>query len=230
MAKVSIIIPTLNEEDSLNILLNELSKFSEYINEIIVVDGQSDDDTIKIAKKFHCKTIIQQKKLGYGDAIIKGINESNSDYSLILDGDGSKNPIYIKDLTEKIINSNSDFVFAERYGQGAGSLDDTILTHIGNRIFTLIGKIFFGLKLNDILHTFFICKNNKFKQINFKFNDFGFCVELPIKVNKYKFKYTSIPTIERKRISGQIKVRSFVDGYKILFSMLKLFTNFDKNI
>ena len=230
MAKVSIIIPTLNEEDSLNILLNELSKFSEYINEIIVVDGQSDDDTIKIAKKFNCKTIIQQKKLGYGDAIIKGINESNSDYSLILDGDGSKNPIYIKDLTEKIINSDSDFVFAERYGQGAGSLDDTILTHIGNRIFTLIGKIFFGLKLNDILHTFFICKNNKFKQINFKFNDFGFCVELPIKVNKYKFKYTSIPTIERKRISGQIKVRSFVDGYKILFSMLKLFTNFDKNI
>jgi len=230
MTKVSIIIPTLNEEDSLSVLLKELSRFNEDIYEIIIVDGQSSDDTIKIAKKFKCKIIIQERKLGYGDAIINGINEANSDYSIILDGDGSKNPIYIKDLIEKIINSNSDFVFAERYGQGAGSLDDTLLTHFGNRIFTLIGKIFFGLNLNDILHTFFICKNDKFKYINFKFNDFGFCVELPIKVHKSKFKYTSIPTIERRRIAGEIKVRSFVDGYKILISMLKLFTNINKNI
>lgn len=230
MTKVSIIIPTLNEEDSLNVLLNELSKFNDNICEIIVVDGQSKDETIEIAKKYNCKIIIQQIKLGYGDAIIKGINEANSDYSIILDGDGSKNPTYIKNLIEKIVNSNSDFVFAERYGRGAGSLDDTLLTHIGNRIFTLIGKIFFGVKINDILHTFFICKNEKFKKINFKFNDFGFCVELPIKVHKGKFKYASIPTLERKRIAGEIKVRSFVDGYKILISMLKLFTNINKNI
>ena len=230
MTKVSIIIPTLNEEDSLNVLLNELIKFNDNIHEIIVVDGQSTDDTIEIAKKYSCKVIIQKIKLGYGDAIIKGINEANSDYSIILDGDGSKNPTYIKNLIEKIVNSNSDFVFAERYGRGAGSLDDTLLTHIGNRIFTLIGKIFFGVKINDILHTFFICKNEKFKKINFKFNDFGFCVELPIKVHKGKFKYASIPTLERKRIAGEIKVRSFVDGYKILISMLKLFTNINKNI
>ena len=230
MTKVSIIIPTLNEEDSLNVLLNELLKFNDNIYEIIVVDGQSNDKTIEIAKKYNCKIIIQQIKLGYGDAIIRGINEANSDYSIILDGDGSKNPIYIKNLIEKIINSNSDFVFAERYGQGAGSLDDTLLTLIGNRIFTLIGKIFFRLKINDILHTFFICKNEKFKKINFKFNDFGFCVELPIKVHKGKFRYNSIPTIERKRIAGKIKVRSFVDGYKILISMVKLFANINKNI
>ena len=230
MTKVSIIIPTLNEEDSLNVLLNELSRFNDNIYEIIVVDGQSNDKTIEIAKKYNCKIIIQQIKLGYGDAIIRGINEANSDYSIILDGDGSKNPIYIKNLIEKIINSNSDFVFAERYGQGAGSLDDTLLTLIGNRIFTLIGKIFFRLKINDILHTFFICKNEKFKKINFKFNDFGFCVELPIKVHKGKFRYNSIPTIERKRIAGKIKVRSFVDGYKILISMVKLFANINKNI
>ena len=130
MTKVSIIIPTLNEEDSLNVLLNELLKFNDNIYEIIVVDGQSNDKTIEIAKKYNCKIIIQQIKLGYGDAIIRGINEANSDYSIILDGDGSKNPIYIKNLIEKIINSNSDFVFTERYGQGAGSLDDTLLTLI----------------------------------------------------------------------------------------------------
>lgn len=83
MTKVSIIIPTLNEEESLNILLNELTKYKELINEIIVVDAKSNDNTQKIAKNFNCKIIIQEEKIGYGDAIIKGINASNCNYSLV---------------------------------------------------------------------------------------------------------------------------------------------------
>ena len=85
--------------------------------------------------------------------------------------------------------------------------------------------------MNDILHTFFICKNSSFKKINFEHYNFGFCVELPIKVEKLKLKYDVIPTIERKRLAGEVKVRSFVDGVKILQSMLKLFfTNFRKDL
>ena len=231
MTKVSIIIPTLNEEESLSILLNELKKYSNYIKEIIVVDAKSNDKTLKIAKNFNCKIISQKTKLGYGDAIIKGVYASNCKYSLILDGDGSKNPIYIKDLLNKIVNSKADIVFAERYGENAGSLDDTLLTHIGNRIFTNLGKIFFKIKMNDILHTFFICKNSSFKKIVFKHYDFGFCVELPIQTERLKFNYRCIPTIERKRLAGKIKVRSFVDGYKILKSMILIFfTNRWKNL
>ena len=62
MSKVSIIIPTLNEEESLIILLNELTKFKELIDEIIVVDAKSKDNTLEIAKNFNCKIIIQEKK------------------------------------------------------------------------------------------------------------------------------------------------------------------------
>ena len=223
MTKVSIIIPTLNEEESLNILLNELTKYKEDLEEIIVVDANSDDNTLEVAKNFNCKIIIQEKKLGYGDAIIKGINASKCNYSLVLDGDGSKNPFYIKDLLDKIVKSKSDFVFAERYGKNAGSMDDTLLTYIGNRIFTYLGKIFFKIKINDILHTFFICKNSSFKKIEFNHLDFGFCVELPIKTERLKFNYKSLPTLERERLAGKVKVRSFVDGYKILKSMILIF-------
>ena len=56
-------------------------------------------------------------------------------------------------------------------------------------------------------------------------------MKLPIKVEKYKLTYEGIKTIERKRLAGQVKVRSFVDGFKILCSMIELFfTNFSKNI
>ena len=98
MTKVSIIIPTLNEEESLDILLRELKEYKENIGEIIVVDAKSSDDTIEVSKRFNCKIIEQENKLGYGDAIIKGVNASSFGFSLVLDGDGSKSPIYIKNL------------------------------------------------------------------------------------------------------------------------------------
>ncbi|MDB2486222.1 glycosyltransferase family 2 protein [Pelagibacteraceae bacterium] len=226
MTNLTIIIPTKNEEESLKILLNEIKEYDNVIGEIIIVDANSTDNTLVVAKNENCRTILQNENGGYGDAIVRGVYASNYKYSIILDGDGSKNPVYINKLLETIISKDLDFVFAERYGGNANSLDDTFLTHIGNRIFTIMGKIFFKIKMNDILHTFFICKNTSFKKIDLNIIDFGFCVELPIKVERQKFLYSSIPTVERKRIAGEVKVRSFIDGYKILISMIKLFTKF----
>ena len=224
MKKISLVIPTKNEEQSLPILLKEIKNYDELIGEIIIVDGQSSDKTIEVAKKFNCKIIYQKKDTGYGDAVINGINASSFEYTVILDGDGSKNPFYISHLYKKIIDEQLDFVFAERYGKNAGSLDDTLLTYIGNRLFTNLAKILFNIKVNDILHTFFICKNECFKKIFFEYFHFDFCAELPIKVHIYKLNYKSIPTIERKRIAGKVKVRSFVDGMKILKTIVILFT------
>ena len=225
MNKVTIIIPTLNEAESLNILLNEINflSFKDSIEEVIIVDANSTDDTQKICKKYNCKIILEKEKKGYGAAIINGINNSKSFYSVILDGDGSKNPKYIYDLIQKIEGSDDLFVFASRYGKNSGSKDDTLLTYIGNRIFTNLGKIMFNLKINDILHTFFICKTEEFKKLNFKHNNFSFCAELPILINKLKLQHSEIPTYERKRLAGKVKVNSFVDGFIILKSMIKMF-------
>ncbi len=225
MKYITIVIPTKNEEDSLGILLKEIriKKVNKLIKDIIIVDGNSTDDTVKIAKSFRCKVLKQRKQAGYGDAIIRGIKQSKTKYSVVLDGDGSKNPSYIKKFYNIIESENCDFVFGTRYGGASGSKDDTLLTHFGNRIFTNLGKFFFNIKINDILHTFFICKSKEFNKISFKHMNFGFCAELPILVSKYNIKHKQCDTIERKRIAGEIKVRSFVDGYKILLSMIQIF-------
>ena len=83
----------------------------------------------------------------------------------------------------------------------------------------------FKIKINDILHTFFICKIEIFKKIKFKYNDFSFCSELPILVVKLKIPHSEISTHERKRIAGKAKVNSFIDGFIILKSMINLFFN-----
>ena len=77
-----------------------------------------------------------------------------------------------------------------RYIKNGKSDDDTFLTIIGNYIFSKIGKIFFNIKLSDILYTYAIANTSKFKELDVISNDFCFCVEFPIKVEKNKFSYS----------------------------------------
>jgi hypothetical protein len=117
----------------------------------------------------------------------------------------------------------NEFVFASRYLKNAGSDDDTFITYVGNKIFSLIGKVFFRLNLNDILYTYVMGKTAYFNKLNIKSDDFRFCVEFPIKMKLSKMKYTSISSYEKKRLAGKKKVNALKDGFLILSEMLKLF-------
>ena len=121
---------------------------------------------------------------------------------------------------------NNDFVFASRYLSGGGSDDDTVITFIGNKIFSLVGRLLFSLKLSDILYTYVLGKTSKFKELNIKSNDFRFCVEFPIKIELSKMNYTSTPSYEKKRIGGRKKVNELKDGFLILLEIIKLFFKF----
>ena len=70
------------------------------------------------------------------------------------------------------------------YEKKSKSDDDTIVTWIGNKVFTLIGKIFFSLNITDILYTFVLGKTKEVQELNLNQDDFRFCVELPIKAKK----------------------------------------------
>ena len=142
MKKLTLIIPAKNEEYSLPKVLEEI----KYINcEKFVVLSKSDTKTINSIKNYKCR-IIKQKYNGYGNALIEGINNVTTDYLCIFNADGSFDPKYLKIMINKA-NLNKSFIFASRYMRGGGSSDDSLLTFIGNKIFTFIGKLFFNLKI-----------------------------------------------------------------------------------
>ena len=141
----------------------------------------------------------------------------------IFNADGSFNPSEINDMIQILQKNNADLVFASRYEKNCTSEDDTLITIIGNFIFTKIGNIFFKLSITDILYTFVIGKTQKVKNLNLKSKDFVFCVELPIKANRNNLKLTTSKSNERARIGGIKKPNAFKDGFRILFGMIKLF-------
>ena len=220
MEKLTLIIPAKEEAESLPKVLLELKNFS---CKIVIILEQSDIKTLEAIKNFECK-IIYQSGRGYGNALIEGIKNVETNYLCIFNADGSFDPKYLDEML-KLSENNTDFVFASRYMKGAGSEDDTFLTIVGNYFFSIFGKIFFSLKISDILFTYLLGKTQSFKKLNLQSDDFCLCVEMPIKAKRLGMSMKDIPSFERSRIAGKKKVNEFRDGFKILIFMIKSLFN-----
>ncbi len=221
MEHLTLVIPAKNEKESLPYVLNELRKYNL---KIIIVLEKEDLDTINSIKGYDCKILYQSGK-GYGNALSQGIRNVKTNFFCIFNADGSFNPIELENMYKHAIMGNADFIFGSRYMDGSLSEDDTIITWIGNKIFTFIGKIFFSLPISDILYTFVLGSTKKINQLQLKEKNFSFCVELPIFAKRSHHKLISVPSHERARIAGKKKVNAFKDGSLILFSMIKFFFN-----
>ena len=219
MSDLTLIIPAKNEKESLPKVLDELGNLNFKKN--IILEA-SDELTIEAIKNYDCEIIYQDSK-GYGDALKKGIETVKTEFFCIFNADGSFDPKELDVMINKLKNDKCDFVFASRYEKNCGSDDDTLITFIGNYIFTLLGKIFFKLGITDILYTFVMAKTSCAKNLGLISKDFSFCVELPIKAKRANYKICTSKSFERSRIAGEKKVNAFKDGLKILFSMIKLF-------
>ena len=224
MQNISVIIPAKNEKECLEKTIREILNY-KFVNEIIVVVDSYQDNSIRVAKKFNAKVIIQ-KKNGFGSAIIEGFNHTKNKYACIFNADYSFNPKYLKKMITK--SSKYQFIFGSRYLKDASSDDDTIITFIGNKIFTFLSQQLLKTKLSDVLFTYVLCNVKNFKKLRLKNYDFRFCIELPIKVHRNNYQYTEIPVNERKRFSGKKKVNELKDGFLILLEILICFFK-DKN-
>ena len=164
MRKISLIVPSKNEKESLSPVLEELKKYKNIVGEVIIVVDDVKDNSIPIAKNFDCQIIIQKSR-GFGAAIVEGFKNAKYEFGCIFNADYSMDPKYLNDLT--LISENADFVFGSRYtvGNESGSNDDDFITFIGNRFFSFMTNKVLGIKLNDILYTYVLCNVKKFNQL-----------------------------------------------------------------
>ena len=217
MQKINLIIPSKEKIEHLYKIISPLLRRKE-INKIILVLNEKNKKKFIKNKKLK---IIVQKKSGYGSAIKEGFKISKSKFSCIFNADGSFNA---NDLPSMIkLTKQNDFIYASRYMKGAGSEDDTMITLIGNFVFSLMGRVLLNVKLSDILYTFVLCNTKKFNKLNIVSYDFRFCIELPYKVSQNKFTYTELKSKEFKRKFGEKNVNELVDGFLILIEVLRCF-------
>ena len=219
MKDLTLIIPTKEEVESLPVFIEEIKNLN--CKKLIVLQ-EEDIETKNAISEFNNVKILVQKKNGYGNALIEGINNVDTKYCCIINADGSMDPKYLEQMLNEC--KDKDLVFGSRYQKpGGGSDDDDIVTLVGNYFFTFIGNLLYDLKISDILYTYILAKTSSLKNLYLKNGDFRICVELPIKAKFYKMEYICLPSHERERIGGKKKVNAIKDGLLILIEIVKYF-------
>jgi len=220
LRKLTLLIPAKYEKESLPVVLKSIEDFN---CKKLIVMSSDDFETINSIKEYQCDVLLQ-KKSGYGNAIIEGINHIKTEYLCIFNADGSFDHNDIEKMFSSVLNKNLDFIFASRYsGNKSGSEDDSLITLVGNKIFSFLGNFLFRLNLKDILYTYVLGKTSSFKLCNLNCGDFRICVEFPINIKQLHFTYNSLSSFERKRLFGKKKVNEIKDGFLILYYMIYRF-------
>jgi glycosyltransferase involved in cell wall biosynthesis len=207
--KISLVIPTLNEARNLPKLLNQIPF---YIDEVIIVDGYSKDNTVEIAKHFGCQIYFDKK--GKGSALKKGTKLATGDIIVMMDADWSHR-VKEMDLMIAGIETGYDICMGSRFMQGGGSSDITFLRRLGNKFFVSLVNFFYRMNYSDLCYGYRAFRKEAFEKLNLKSNGFAIETEISIRAAKKKLRVLEVPSFEKSRKHGKAKLKTFSDGWKI---------------
>jgi dolichol-phosphate mannosyltransferase len=209
--QVTIVIPTLNEEEAIGPVIDELKE--EGFENILVVDGYSTDSTVDIVKSKGVK-VVPQLGVGKSGAIKTAIDLVETPYMVVMDGDDTYDP---KDV-EKLL------YYAEKYdliiGFRRNRKNIPKLHRIGNKIINFVFNFFMGQSLSDVCSGMYLLKTKMARNLEFKSRGFDVEVEIAAQCCS-NGKVTEVPINYRKRI-GKKKLKTWQAGLRILWAILYL--------
>ena len=151
MPKVSLIIPTRNEAETICECIQRAQQvFAEMdlAGEILVADSSS-DETAAIAASCGAK-VIKPEKLGYGNAYLAGFEQAEGDYIVLMDGDLTYDPKAIQDMIALLQSGNYDMVMGSRLkGEILPGAMPALHRYIGNPVLTWMLNRLFSSRISD---------------------------------------------------------------------------------
>jgi glycosyltransferase involved in cell wall biosynthesis len=146
---VSVVIPTLNEARNLP---HVLARLPDGLHEVIVVDGNSVDDTVATARRLRPDVrIVIQNRCGKGNALACGFAAATGDIVAMVDADGSADPAEIPRFVKALLDG-ADFAKGSRFIDGGGSSDITRLRRLGNRMLSGLVNMLCGTEYSDLCY------------------------------------------------------------------------------
>ena len=218
--RVSLIIPALNEAESLGLLLDEVP--TALVHEIIVVNNGSTDRTAEVARAAGAR-VVHEPRRGYGFACAAGTAAAEGEELVFLDGDGSFAPSELIHLLTPLARSEADLVLGSRM------LRDGVVMpahqRFGNLLFAWLLRQRFGLQLTD-LGPYRAVRRELLVQLNMEEHTYGWPLEMIIKTALRHRPIVEVPVTYRARFAGSSKVGGTLRGsilaaYRFFHVMLR---------
>ncbi len=215
--KVSVVVPAMNEGKNIGHVLGRLPGD---LHEVILVDGNSHDDTIEAARRAYPDIrVTTQSGRGKGDALRTGFAAVTGNVVVMLDADGSADPAEIPRFVAAL-EAGADFAKGSRYLEGGGSADITVLRRLGNTCLSGTANLLHGTHFTDLCYGYnaFWARCLPFIALDVP----GFEVEtlINLRIASAGMKITEVPSYEEERISGVSNLKTFRDGFRVLGTIL----------
>lgn len=225
---VTVVIPALNEEASLPLVLDALPR----VRQIIVVDNGCVDRTSDVARRGGA-VVVEEPRRGYGSACLAGLQFLREQIKsgavpaglvAFVDADFSDHPDRLAELVRPIADQEADFVLGSRLlgEREPGAMLPQAL--FGNRLACFLMRLFFGARYTD-LGPFRVIRWESLELMEMADRDFGWTIEMQIKAAKLGVRTVELPVPYRRRV-GTSKISGTISGtiragYKILYTIFK---------
>jgi glycosyltransferase involved in cell wall biosynthesis len=227
--RISVVVPTRNEARNLPTVLGGIPRG---IHQVIIVDGNSVDDTIDVARRVRPDAlIVRQTRRGKGNAMACGFSRVTGDIVVMLDADGSADPGEIDAFVEALV-SGSDFAKGTRFAHGGGSDDITTVRRYGNSCLNFLVNILFGTHYTDLCYGFNafwadLLPSLELPAVGVPSEEMvwgdGFEIEtlINVRVAGLGAVITEVGSHEKVRIHGVSNLNAVADGLRVLRTIVR---------
>ena len=216
--KVSVVVPALNEEDNLRLVLNRIP---EWVDEILLVDGHSTDGTLKVTCDQRPNArIVEQRGKGKGAALRNGFAAATGDIIVMLDADGSTLPEEIPAYVGALL-AGADYAKGSRFLQGGGTDDMPIHRRLGNWGFVTMVRVLFGGNFSDLLYGYNAFWTRILPQLRLDASGFEIETMMNVRALRAGLKIAEVPSFEAPRIHGEGRLKTFPDGWRVLKTIIR---------
>jgi glycosyltransferase involved in cell wall biosynthesis len=211
--RVSVVIPTLNEEENLP---GVLARLPDGLHEVIVVDGHSTDDTVAVARRLRPDaSIVMQTGHGKGNALAAGFAACTGDIVVMLDADGSTDAAEIPRFVAALCNG-ADFVKGSRFAQGGASSDITVTRRLGNRMLSGLVNTLYRTSYTDLCYGYNAFWARCLPYMRVDCNGFEVETLINVRIAKAGLVIHEVPSYECDRMYGESHLHVVRDGGRVL--------------
>ncbi|MEV4092254.1 glycosyltransferase family 2 protein [Streptosporangium saharense] len=216
--RVSVVVPAMNEAANLP---HVFATLPGWVNEVILVDGNSTDDTVAVARRLRPELrVVTQTGRGKGNALTEGFAAATGDIIVMIDADGSTDgreiAAFVTALTE-----GADFAKGSRYIPGGGSDDISRTRSLGNRVLTLITNRLHGTRYTDLCYGYNAFWARHLDVLALDCDGFEIETLMNVRAARAGLVIREVPSHERSRIHGASNLHAVRDGLRVLRTILR---------
>ncbi|MBA2891489.1 glycosyltransferase family 2 protein [Nonomuraea soli] len=215
---VSVVVPAMNEAANLP---HVFATLPSWVDEVILVDGNSVDDTVAVARRLRPDLrVVTQTRRGKGNALIEGFAAAQGDIIVMIDADGSTDGREIAAFVAAL-EAGADFAKGSRYITGGGSDDISPIRSLGNRVLTGLTNLLYGTHYTDLCYGYNAFWARHLAVMELDCDGFEIETLMNVRAAQAGLLIDEVPSHERLRLHGESNLHAVRDGWRVLKTIFR---------